>query len=111
MGSDLRLRYGSVNVGDIGDAFCHQGTWFGTFQRKISGKCGPVEQRLCDFITFCEEWHARLRAGGVPDALEFDKFSDLLGSGLWQIEAPDGSLTPIEEAPVFAEGEVSWHSA
>jgi hypothetical protein len=69
----------------------------------------PTMRRLQDFIAFCEGWHARLDSGEDVDASEFDRFSDVLTSGLWATEARDGTIRAVHEAPVFYDSEVTWN--
>jgi hypothetical protein len=108
MNDTLRLRYGTIVVGQISGPFCHQNTWFGLFQASTDAPSDTTERRLRDYIAFCEEWQARLDSGEDVDASDFDRFGDVLTSGLWRTESPGGTLRAILEAPVFHDGEVTW---
>lgn len=104
----LYLYCDNLLVGDITAPLYDQGTWFGGFSQRVVAQDGPLAHRVCDFITFCREWHGRLAAGATCEASEFDRFSDLLRSGRWSTRASDGTVARIEEAPVFVKAEVSW---
>jgi hypothetical protein len=104
----LQLYYDNLLVGEIAAPLLHQGTWSGDFLRVVAAQDGPLARRICDFITFCREWHVRLHAGTGCEASEFDQFSDLLRSGLWLTRDADGKAAMIEEAPVFISSEISW---
>ncbi len=105
------LRHGPISVGEIADAFCGEGatqTWFGQFAQCTAPANDTTEKRARDFVAFCKEWHARLDAGEDVDASEFDLFfGDLLESGLWAVQSPDGAVTAID-TPVFYADEITW---
>jgi hypothetical protein len=105
---NLQLWYGDVLVADMLGAKPHQGTWFALYRQLVAPDQGEVERRLCEFIAFCERWHQRLGRGEAPDAREFDQFEDLIESGSWRVPCSDGTVL-MTEAPIFAEGEVSWN--
>ena len=104
----LQLYYDNLLVGDIAAAFLDQGTWFGDFRQAVTDQDGPLAHRICDFIAFCQEWHARLKAEAACEASEFEQFGDLLRSGLWSTKEGDSTTARIEDAPVFINGEISW---
>jgi hypothetical protein len=103
-----KLYYDSVLVGEIADPFEHQGTWFGNFTSQLPAAGTETQRRLTDFIAFCERWHQRLKAGDDPDASEFDAFGEVVRSDLWAVVDERGERVPVDEWPVFVEGEVSW---
>jgi hypothetical protein len=105
----LRLLYGSLVVGEIIDPFCDQDTWFGSFRPTVVIPGNLNEQRLGEFVAFCEQWHDRLASGEVGDASDFDRFGDVILPGKWRTEDPDGIIRAIHKAPVFCSGEVTWH--
>jgi hypothetical protein len=107
-GALSKLYYDSVLVGEIADPFEHQGTWFGTFISRLSPTGSETQRRLAEFIAFSERWHERLKAGGDPDAAEFDEFGPIVRSGGWQVVDERGERTAVDQAPVFVDGEVSW---
>jgi hypothetical protein len=112
MPSKFELFYGKVEVGGISSAFCSDDTWHGNFRTAITSEQGPLQRRLCDFIGFCEEWNARCDRGENPDPADFDRYSDVLTSGLWCTSAEDGVVAKIDAAPVFFPGgDVSWRGA
>lgn len=104
----LQLYYDRLLIGDITAPFLHQGTWFGGFHQIIAAQDGPSAQRVCDFVVFCQAWHARLHDGANCEASEFDQFTDLLRSGLWFTRDAGGAAANIDEAPLFMDGEISW---
>jgi hypothetical protein len=106
---DLQLWFGDVLVADLFDAMPHQGTWFARYRPVVALGQGPLQQHLCDFIAFCEEWHRRLKRGENPAAAEFDSFADVLRSGSWRALCPDGTGLTMTEGPIFVEGEASWN--
>jgi hypothetical protein len=106
---NLQLYYGSILVGDLNDVIVHQGTWFGHFRQIVASKMGRTEERLCDFIRFCHDFHVRLAEGKDPNAAEFDMYKDVLDSDLWHVPCRDGTVLKIKDGPLFIEGgEVSW---
>jgi hypothetical protein len=109
---DLQLYYGPILVGEVSDVFDHQGTWFGTLRPALSADRDPTERRICEFITFCEDFYARCREDRDADASEYDRFSDLFTPGSWRVQAPDGTASEIRDAPNFiGGGEISWIDA
>jgi hypothetical protein len=111
--TELTLWYGDVLVGHVRDAFCSDATWHGNFDIQLLPDDDEQAPRLIDFIDFCEKWDERLTGdpSNPPDAAEFDRFSDLLTSGLWFVTNAAGETCQIDEAPVFfAGGEVSWRT-
>jgi hypothetical protein len=105
----LRLYFGAVLVGEIRDAFCDQGTWFGEFRPALTGEAGGTGRRLRDFIAFCMDGNARVSDDRPHDVSEYDAFGDLIGPGLWQTRTSEGVIMAIQDAPNFyAPGELSW---
>ena len=104
---NIQLHYDKILVGEIEDVFCHQDTWFGKFNdpRCVAG--GALEQRLCDFISFCRLWNSRCQVEQTH-ASEFNQFSDLLNSRLWFTKDANGASSLVDQAPNFYDGEVSW---
>jgi hypothetical protein len=108
---NFKLKYDDIELGEIADAFVSDETWSGTFHLYFVNRCSEVECRLIEFITFCKEWHNRLRTGQEYNASEFDSFKDVLCSGLWvavPVTPSDGTAHQIDEAPVFVDDEISW---
>jgi hypothetical protein len=111
MSSRLELWYGPIRVGIINDAFISDDTWHGLFASDISADQGDLQQRLSGFIRFSEGWNERIGHAQPADTTEFDQYSDLLTSGLWRTRAPEGEVSPIDEAPAFfVGGGLSWRS-
>jgi hypothetical protein len=109
--ANYSLWYKDLLVGTVSEAFYSDGTWFASFQRTIAPEANDLARRLHDYILFCMQWHARPQGcvTDPPEASEFDKYSDIIESGLWTVEAPDGGRFRITQAPVFMfEAEISW---
>jgi hypothetical protein len=109
-GRELRFKlyYESACVGDVDDPIDHQGTWSGRFRARIPKERAEIGEIIGRFITFCERWHERLKAGENPDPSEFDAFREVIESCNWEVEDGKGIRTPIDGAPVFIAGEISW---
>lgn len=105
----LLLRYESVVVGIIDDAFESDCTWFGVFSPTIKPDC-TLHERLLEFINFSKDWNERERDNPIPpDTVEWDRFRDLISSGLWQIVDSHDVVTSVAESPVFFEGgDITW---
>jgi hypothetical protein len=104
-----QLCFGHVVIGQITEVFEHQGTWFGAFRPAFFAAPGPLERRLCEFMAFSEDFNARAAAAQNTDSSEFDRYDDILTSGLWRVLAPSGAISKIRDAPNFLRnGEVSW---
>jgi hypothetical protein len=105
------LSCGQLVVGRIKDPFCSDETWYGKFECLLEAGDDPLGRRALDFIAFCEEWHERLyrKAPLAGDAGEFDRYSDVIRSGLWEVETETAERHRIEDAPVcFRGAEMSW---
>jgi hypothetical protein len=100
------LWYGSVLVGMVRDPYYSDQTWFATLDRAPAVADNKIAHRVAEFIDFCKAWHQKTE----QDVSEFDRFSDLLASGLWVTKDVFGAvLHQIAEAPVFVEDdEISW---
>ena len=111
MSTDLRLRYGNVEVGRIRNPFYSDSTWHGTINLAISAQNGELEKRLIEYIRFCEDWNERLRRNDAADPDEFESYVDLLKSRLWVTIDEKNDVSRITEAPVFfVREELSWRS-
>jgi hypothetical protein len=107
--SNRTLLYGAEIVGRILDAFEDDDIWFGRFEPAINPADEKLHQRLLDFIAFCKDWNERAPSESGADASEFDRYDELIKSGLWTIETPGGERCQIEDAPCFFYGgDVSW---
>jgi len=107
----VTLWFGETRVGRIDNPDLHQGTWFGDFESEMEPVGGPIVPRLEEFISFCRDWNRRCEADPVnaPDAAEFDRFLDVIDSGLWAIQYASEGKRRILHAPNFAgDMEVSW---
>jgi hypothetical protein len=111
--TELTLWYGATLVGRVREAVCTDTTWYGTLERTISTSDGPLAARLIEFMTFCTQWNERSAAmpENPPDAAEFDRFNDVIKSGLWFTQTKEGLKQQVTEAPFFfPENEVSWRT-
>ena len=106
---NLQLWYGDVFVADLLNVIAHQGTWLATYRLAIAPVQGSQQRRLCDYVAFCEEWHQRLSRGEDHDAAEFDRFADIIWSGMWRVPCPDGTELAMAGGPIFVQGEASWN--
>jgi len=102
---NLHLFYGEMLVGDINNAFFSDHTGYGVFRSKLSQS--PATQRLCDYITLCENWHSRLKEGRPHDAIEFDAYRDVYDSDQWKTISDDGEVARISQ-PTFVRGDITW---
>jgi len=111
MSANLRLYYGDVAVGQIKNPFYSDGTWYGTLELEVGPPGCELEHRIHDYILFVEDWNERVRRNDQADASEFDRYSDLVKSGLWFTKNDEGGVSRIMEAPVFFVGnELSWRT-
>lgn len=105
-GVDLALYFGANLVGTVSDTYYSEYNWYGAFQ--------PAEEmppRIREFIALCRDWHARVSAGGLPDAAEFDAWRDVHDPGEWRTLGPGGASRRIG-APVFWPGGwICWREA
>jgi hypothetical protein len=110
-GITILLLFDNVVVGEITDAFEHQGTQFGNFLCSLPADGDRTAKRLRAFIEFCKDWFERSGSEAGADASEFDQYRDVVSSGKWSVQKPDGDLSKIEDAPIFQDGlngEISW---
>ena len=109
--TELTLWYGTTMIGRVRDAFCTDATWYGMLDRAIAPADGPLASHLLEFMAFCEDWNRRSVAApdNPPDPGEFDRFVDVIKSGLWFTQTTTGEKQPVIEAPNFTPGgELSW---
>jgi hypothetical protein len=110
-GMKLLLLFDNVVVGEITDAFEHQGTRVGSFQCSLPADGDKMAQRLRAFIEFCQDWFERSGSDAGANPSEFDLYRDLVASGKWSVKRPGGDTSRIEDAPMFQDGlkgEISW---
>jgi hypothetical protein len=93
---NLQIFYDQILIGDIADAFEDQNTWFGDFSQRVDGQAGRLQQRLSDFIAFSKDWNRRCATSEAYEPSEFEKFSELLTSGLWLTKAPNGAVERLD---------------
>jgi len=106
---DFKLYYGDILVGNVSRAVCDYTTWDGPIVLTIKASDGKLQERLLEFIKFCEEWTERAHRDEPADPDEFKQFNDLLKSGLWRAESDEGDVHHLPDTPVFFAGsEVSW---
>jgi hypothetical protein len=105
------LHCGNLLVAIVHEPFESGSTWFGSVRVTLQAGDGAHAARVLQFIAFTIDWHARVERDPAhpPDPEEFDRFTDLVDSGVWFTRWPDGHEEPIGQAPAFAPGgEVSW---
>ena len=105
---ELQLWYGDLLVADLHEVFPHQGTWFSTYELKISAKEGPLQDKLLKYIAFSEGFNDRIRDGEDHDFAEFDRFDPIPQVGSWRVRLPDGGVMPMEGRLQFAWGMATW---
>lgn len=106
---NLQLWFEKVLVANLFNVKPHQGTWFALYRRIVAPEQGTEALRLCEYITFCEDWHQLLKHGHKPDATEFERFADVIYSSSWRVPCPGGAELTMTEGPIFVEGEASWN--
>jgi hypothetical protein len=107
---DLTLRYGRYVIGQIEDIICSDHTYHGTFKKSFASADDPTLLRVAEYIAFCEAWNEGTRTVNrdPPSSSEFDRYADIVSSGLWTAESPSMTIM-VADAPVFFLGnEVSW---
>ena len=105
----VQLWYGDLLVAEVSNAIVHQGTWFGDYRPVISREQGKKASRVCDYISFDEKFHKRLKQGKNLNPDQFDPFKDVLYSGVWRVRFPDGGEMTLAEGPGFVAGEACWN--
>lgn len=106
--TSFSLWYRDVLVGHVRDAFLSEGTWFGRFEPAFRPDDGGLPGRLREYVRFCENWNERQLAG-LGDVEEFERYADVITSGLWETEDAAGERRRVLDAPVFFVGnEISW---
>ena len=111
MPDTYKLFFDKLLVGEITDPFFSDGTWHGACCLLIDSKQGQTAKRILDYIEFSRDWNRRIAASpsNPPEASEFDRFHDVINSGLWSVEINNRERNRIINAPVFIEGkEMSW---
>jgi len=111
MSEPLQLYYGSIKVGQILDWFLSDDIWHGRFEAAIGADDGPVERRLLEFIQFSSDWNQKVTDNPAepPDAVEFDRFADVIRSNKWSVLSARGQSRIVEEAPVFFQkDQITW---
>jgi hypothetical protein len=105
---ELEIWFGDVMVAELHGVFPHQGTWFGVYDMKIGQGSGALEDRLLEYIAFCEDFHARIGRGEDHDFAEFDRFGPIADTSSWRVPLLDGGAMPMEGRMLFADGQAAW---
>jgi hypothetical protein len=105
---ELQLWYGDVLVAELHQVFPHQGTWFAPYELKIAPGEGVLQDRVLEYIAFCEDFDRRIAQGQDHDFAEFDRFGALADAGSWNVPRPDGGAMPMTERMWFLGGQASW---
>lgn len=108
--TDLTLWYGSLLIGHIRNPICSDATWHGTIERLIDATASEIARRVIEYMDFCADWNERTRNDpeSPPDAVEFEKYADVLSSQMWFTKPSSGETTSIDSPVFFAGGEISW---
>jgi hypothetical protein len=110
LASDLKLYYADLAVGTIKNPFQSDNTWFGIIDLQ-SAHDGELARDIAEYVRFAEDWNERVHCNERADPDEFDKYSNLVKSGLWSTRDEKGNVNRIIDAPVFfTGGEVSWRT-
>ncbi len=105
---ELKLWYGDLLVAELHQVFPHQGTWFASYELKLAPGEGPLQDRLLEYIAFCEDFDRRIAQGQGHDFAEFDRFGPIADTASWWVPRPDGGVVPMEGRMWFVGGQVSW---
>lgn len=103
---EVQLYYGDLMVAELHRMFPHQGTWFAEYELSIAPGQGMLQDKLLDYIGFCEDFHRRMANELDHDFEEFDNFE--IDSDSWVARLPSGVSIPIEGNMLFADGQSSW---
>lgn len=105
-GTELLLYFGPHLIGRVSNTFYSEFNWYGTLHADEK-----IPHRVQEFIALCRDWSARLDAGQVPSADEFNDWRDIHDPGEWRVVAPNGRAEQIQ-APVFwPDGDLCWRAA
>ena len=105
---ELQLWYGDVLVAELHNVFPHQGTWFASYELKISPGEGVLQDRLLEYIAFTTDFDRRIAEGQDHHFDEFDRFGDIAEAGPWKVPRPDGGVMPMEGKMWVVDEQASW---
>src|SRR5450432_686074 len=95
--ANLRLYFGPILIGIIKDPTLREGTWFGTFElAKLKGADLRDKRlrRIHQFIEFSADFHHRHVGGDNALAAEWDRYTDVTGTGQWNTIDAAGQKLP-----------------
>jgi hypothetical protein len=105
---ELQLWYGDVLVADLHEVFPHQGTWFASYDLRILPGEGALQDRVLEYIAFCEDFDRRITQGQDHDFTEFERYGPIADTGSWRVPRPDGGTLPMEGSMWLASGQACW---
>jgi hypothetical protein len=105
---ELQLFYDDILVADLHEVIAHQGTWFASYELRISSGEGVQQDRLLEYIASCEDFDRRIAQGEDRDFDEFDRYGVIAAASSWRVPRPDGGDFLMEGNMWFADGEVCW---
>ena len=103
-----QLWFGDLLVADLHQMSPHQGTWFSEYTLRLRRQDGELQERLLDYIAFCEDFHRRIGEGQDHDFDEFTKFASIPDCQTWNAKLPTGRSVPMEGKMWFGDGCASW---
>jgi len=109
--TNLRLYFGGLLIGIIKDPTEREGTWFGTFDvAKLKGADLRDKRlrRIHQFIEFSTDFHQRLAGDKPAAASEWDRYTDVTGTGQWNTVDAAGQKLQIQTPTFHTTTDLSW---
>ena len=109
---DSELWFGALRVGALRSIVISDSTRFGLVDLSLDPR-SEQGRAILEYAAFSRAWNERARRDPHrADPTEFARFENVIHSFRWFVRHRDGSVTPIEDAPVFfARDEVTWKPA
>ncbi len=67
-----------------------------------------LQDRILDYISFCEDFDQRIAQGEDHDFTEFDHFDPIADTASWRVPRPDGGVVPMTGILWFVSGQACW---
>jgi len=112
--ANLRLYFGPLLIGIVKDPTLREGTWFGTFELAKHKGVDLRDKRLRrihQYIEFSADFHHRLNIGASAPAAEWDRYSDVTGTGQWNTVDASGQKSTIQAPAFHTTTDISWEQA
>ena len=109
--TNLRLYFGPLLIGIVKDPIQREGTWFGTMELARHKGVDLRDKRLRrihQFIDFSADWHRRVETGKEALAAEWERYSDVTGTGQWKVVDTAGQSTKIDGPAFHTAVDISW---